>query len=132
MKASLILIPALFAASTATFAERPHGRWHAPVSIDEAEAESAERFSAIDADGDGKLTAEELFSEENRAARKAEMQQRRFDRLDADGNGLISSEEFGKRTARLAQLDTDHDGQVTHEELRAARHGKGSKRKRDG
>ena len=132
MKTSLILIPALLAASAAAFAEKPDRRWHGPISIEEAEARAAERFSRIDADGDGTLTREELFSEERRQERVGERRQRKFERLDADGDGTVSAEEYGKRMERLLALDSDQDGQVTREELRAAKHRKKSKRQQDG
>ena len=132
MKTSLILIPALLAASAAAFAEKPDRRWHGPISIEEAEARAAERFSRIDADGDGTLTREELFSEERRQERIGERRQREFERLDADGDGTVSAEEYGKRMERLLALDSDQDGQVTREELRAAKHRKKTKRQQDG
>ena len=132
MKTSLILIPVLLAASAAAFAEKPDRRWHGPISIEEAEARAAERFSRIDADGDGALTREELFSEERRKERIDERRQRKFDRLDADGDGTVSAEEYGKRIERLVALDSDEDGQVSREELRAAKHRKRPKRHQDG
>ena len=132
MKTSLILIPVLLAASAAAFAEKPERRWHGPISIEEAEARAAERFSRIDADGDGTLSRDELFSEERRQERTDERRQRKFERLDADGDGAVSAEEYGKRMERLLALDSDEDGQVTREELRAAKHRKTTKRQQGG
>ena len=132
MKAPLILIPILLAASAAAFAEKPHKRWQGPISIEEAEARAAERFGRIDADGDGRLTREELFSAERRKERVEERRERLFDRLDADGDGAVSAEEYGKRIEKLVALDNDEDGTVTREELRAAKHRKKPKRQRDG
>ena len=132
MKLPLLLVPVLLAASAAAFAEKPHGRWQGPISIEEAEARATERFAAIDADGDGTVTREELFSEERHKARKAEKHQRMFDRLDADDDGIVTAEEFVKRIERLARLDSNDDGEVTRDELRAGKRGKDSKRQRDG
>lgn len=50
------------------------------------------RLSAMDADGDGRVTPEEMQAA--RAAQRAERAQARFTRLDADGDGVISRAEF--------------------------------------
>lgn len=132
MKAPTLLIPVLLAASAAALAEKPHKRWQGPISIEEAEARAAERFDRNDADGDGRLTREELFSEERRRERGEERRERMFDRLDADGDGTVSAKEYARRIERLVALDSDADGQVTREELRAAKQRKKPKRQRDG
>ena len=132
VKLHLILIPALLTASAATFGDKSDGRWQGPISIEKAQARATERFADVDANGDGKVTPDELFSEERRAARITEKQQRKFERLDADGDGAITAEEFAKRIERLAKLDQNNDGTVTRDELRAGKRGKDSKRRRDG
>ncbi len=132
MRASSLLIPLILAGSAAAFADKPGKRWEGPISIEEAKAKTAEHFGRIDADGDGTLTPEELFSEESRRLREEQKRQRMFDRLDADGDGTVSMEEFHSRIDRLTRLDTNDDGQVTRDEFRAARHRNPSKRQRDG
>lgn len=80
-------------------------------------------FDQLDADGDGKLTEEELASKGPAAA---------FAEADADGDGLLSSDELAafadaREAARKAQrqermlsrLDTNEDGQLSLEELEA-------------
>ncbi|WP_198431573.1 EF-hand domain-containing protein [Pseudorhodobacter sp. MZDSW-24AT] len=77
-------------------------------------------FAAIDANGDGKITPEEITAW--RAAQAAA--------LDADGDGLISAEEIAAMHIRaatqrandhaarmIAQLDTDGDGKLSAAEL---------------
>jgi len=51
-----------------------------------------ERLTAIDADRDGSLTAEEMRA--GMQARRAEHMAQRFERLDSDKNGAISRPEF--------------------------------------
>lgn len=125
----------------------PESRWKqldsdGDGSISKAEAEKgaphlAEQFASIDANGDGKLTPEEM-----RNAMKAHRAQCRQDpercraqmkerfeaawkRADTDGDGTLSRGEAEKGMPRLArhfdQIDTDHDGRVTVAEVDAAR-----------
>src|SRR3546814_14161525 len=72
------------------------------VTAAEMRAFRAARFARADADGDGKLTVEELDE-----ARKAERQERLKKMvlwLDADGDGMLSAEEFeARRGAMLAR-----------------------------
>jgi Ca2+-binding EF-hand superfamily protein len=97
------------------------------ISRDEAAAAPrlAQNFDRIDADRDGFLTKEEL-----RAAHKA-MRVEHWNRMDTDRDGRISLAEAQANAPRLAknfdQVDANHDGFVTPEELKAAfaaHHGK--------
>lgn len=74
----------------------------AEVTRDQALARADQRFQRLDANRDGRITAEELRQvaqarmaqrQERRTARQGQM----FDRLDADRNGQISREEFSQR-----------------------------------
>lgn len=56
-----------------------------------------QRLSAMDANGDGTVTAEEMRAAAQ--ARRAERVASRFDRLDADKDGVISRGEFEARQA---------------------------------
>lgn len=132
MKTGLLLIPVMLAAGAAAFAEKPQEGRDGPISLKEAEAKAEERFAAIDADGDGGLTAAELFAAEHHADRVARMQERKFARLDRDSDGVISAEEFARRIERLAKLDSNDDGEVSREELRAGKRHKRSRWHHDG
>lgn len=93
------------------------------VTQQEMLAHRAERFAAADGNGDGKLSVEEM------ANARAEQRKMRFGRmiakLDKDGDGLLSAEEMPDRPDRMMRLDTDGDGAVSLEEMKAAkgRHG---------
>ena len=62
--------------------------------------------------------------DQRRAEKKAQFEQR-FKGADADGNGTISQAEAQKSLPRLArrfdQLDANKDGQISREEIAAAR-----------
>lgn len=78
-------------------------------------------FSALDADGSGELSKGEFSSENRRAVRKQLKAEKRFAKLDADNSGSIERHEFGGRLERLRAADTNADGSVTRDEMRAAR-----------
>jgi Ca2+-binding EF-hand superfamily protein len=90
------------------------------VSLAEAQSVwpslDAERFAAIDADGNGLLTAQEL-----RGGRRA-----LFSNADADGDGALSLAELqavrpGMTAEAFARFDTDNDGLIGPDERRARR-----------
>jgi hypothetical protein len=100
-----------------------------PVSLAEAEQRTREQAAAMDANGDGYITAEEAFAWHE--AKRAERQKKMFERRH--GSDRITVEDFvAQRQARLAKLDANGDGVIDAEERQAARkamreahHGKG-------
>ncbi len=70
------------------------------------------RFAEVDADADGKLTMEEMGN-----ARA----DRRFARIDANGDGKLSKDEIRHARAdrRFARIDADGDGAISQQEFRA-------------
>jgi Ca2+-binding EF-hand superfamily protein len=58
----------------------------------------------------------------------------RFSKADADGNGVLSRAEAEKGMRRLARhfetIDANRDGQVTMDEIRAARKARGARKGR--
>jgi hypothetical protein len=94
------------------------------VTAEELEAHGAARFAEIDADGDGRVTREEFMA--HAGARATERAGTMFDRLDADGDGVLGRDAMEARrggfdAARMiGRLDADGDGAVTREEWEAA------------
>lgn len=60
-----------------------------------------QRLTAMDANNDGSVTAEERAAAKQ--AKRAERMAARFDRLDTDGNGSISRAEFDARPDRAGR-----------------------------
>lgn len=83
-----------------------------------------EQFNAMDKDGNGQLTREEM-----RTAGRERMQARadeRFKALDTDKDGGLSQAEIaaGRQQSadeRFKKMDTDGDGKLTQAEMSAAR-----------
>lgn len=82
---------------------------------------SDEVFSALDADGSGQLSKSEFSSENRHSARKQLKAEKRFAKLDTNNSGTIERSEFGGRLERLRAADSNADGSVTRDEMRAAR-----------
>ncbi|MDD9729799.1 EF-hand domain-containing protein [Mameliella sp. AT18] len=95
------------------------------VTKEEIEAFKTARFEATDTDGDGKLSREEIAAA--RDARRVARMQTMVERLDQDGDGLLSADELAAGPARRApqdmfdRLDADDDGALTLEEIEKAR-----------
>ncbi len=104
------------------------------VTRAEFTAMSAKHFDQADADHDGKVTraeaeaAHKLMMAAMGGRMKGRMEGAMGERLrsaDKDGDGAISAEE-AKAMPMLAEhfdeVDTNHDGKVTREEMKAAHH----------
>lgn len=90
-----------------------------PMDVAAMEARMSERAAAIDADGDGIITAGEVIA--HRDAQRLAREQRRLQRHDADGDGVVSVEDYvDTHRDRLARMDADGDGLITREEMREA------------
>lgn len=118
-----------------------------PIEISGVAERMKQQFSRMDEDGDGELTLAELSKmrgadgrggfprgnqrpaaadrEAIRAQRQESLKKRAQEMLtkyDADGTRALSVEEFTKtRVEPLENLDTNKDGKVTREEMRAGR-----------
>ncbi|EAQ01922.1 RNA polymerase sigma-70 factor [Pseudooceanicola batsensis HTCC2597] len=95
------------------------------VTQDELQAHADARFAAADTDGDGTLSVEEMLArmEQRRAERLRRGAERMIARMDENGDGVLQAEEMGPRDeSRLfARLDSDEDGAISQEELDEAR-----------
>ncbi|WIM13123.1 EF-hand domain-containing protein [Enhydrobacter sp.] len=99
-------------------------------TVDRAEwnAGQESRFKQLDANGDGKLSQDELFARASAAGGNAtptERQLRRraayFNRLDGDKDGAVSKDEFMAQASRnFARCDLNRDDRTDTAECRQA------------
>jgi Ca2+-binding EF-hand superfamily protein len=99
--------------------------------ISRAEAEAAsprmtEWFARLDKDNDGQLTSEEMQAAHGEWREHRDDLRDKFTAADKDGDHALNLAEaqvaFPKIAENFGTLDTNNDGKVTPEELRAVRH----------
>lgn len=94
------------------------------VTREEMRAAREGRFMEADADGDGRLSRDEMIAAaQERAAKRVDQMIKRF---DADGDGAVSAAELPqpdeKRAARMFdKIDADNSGGISAEEFAEAR-----------
>lgn len=91
------------------------------VTAEEINAQATARFVAADVDGNGALSMEEM-----QVAAQSMQTQRLLKRFDANGDGALSAEELampesGKGAKRFERMDADNSGDVSLEEMQARR-----------
>ncbi len=92
------------------------------ITPEEIDAHRTARAAALDANGDGGISLEELTAAE--AAKAAERAQRMMAARDADGDGVLTAAEMMLPPApdrMFERLDSDGDGALSREEIEAAR-----------
>ena len=87
-----------------------------PIDLDALRAETAEHFSAADADGDGVLSADEFAKVDLRLIMDDRGMSRRGNEADRRRQG--SKAQAAKREGDFAVADVDGDGQLSQEEYR--------------
>ena len=96
------------------------------VTYQEMEEFQKQRFSAADANGDGKLSQDEFMTAESRDQVRKEIRESRmksmFTTLDQNGDGaLTQAESLQMATERFKRLDANGDGKITKDEMQATR-----------
>jgi len=141
MRILLLTAAVLSVAPAAAQPPGPPPDFDRPQTRADAEKQAADRFARWDANGDGKVTREEMaVAREGGSGADAPPPPapppppprrggRRgpgsgammFERLDANGDGAVTVAEASARTLeRFDRMDADHDGTVTPDERRAA------------
>ena len=96
------------------------------ITQEELSAHRAAERAALDADGDGFVTGEEMVARirTQMQERMAERANRQLARFDADGDGKVAVAELpeaGIGERMFAAIDADGDGAITEAEIEAAR-----------
>ena len=95
------------------------------ITQEEMAAQAAARFAAADANGDGQLSAEEMQAQmqAQRAERMKQNAERMIARRDTNKDGMLSAEEMAPRNSdrMFARLDADKDGAISKQEMEQAR-----------
>lgn len=103
------------------------------ITRDEFLAAAQKRFAKLDANGDGKLTPDELRPQhfprvgaqidETGGGHGAKRMQTRFDKLDSNHDGVVSLDEYvAGASAMFAKLDPQNTGKVTAQQLANSPH----------
>ena len=99
-------------------AQRANNR---PVTADRVSGNAARQFSTLDTNRDGIVDKAEMDAAIEAAVAKLRAKmQARFDEADANKDGKLSREEFlAARAKWFAEVDTNGDGVLDQNELRA-------------
>lgn len=109
--------------ATAAAQDGRHGpRGDRSVDVATLQERAAERARAMDANGDGYVSFEEMQAW--RAAERERRARERFARLDTDGDGRVSVEEIqAAQSRRIERMDRNDDGVIDRSDWRGGRHG---------
>jgi len=92
------------------------------VSRDEMRAAASEHFDKVDANKDGRITADEMQAAGRDRASK------HFAKKDKNGDGKLTRDEVAHMPDQVfARIDANHDGALAPDELAAAHQGHGDR-----
>ena len=118
-----------------TFFERLDANKDGVLTADELPEHFGERIMRADANGDGKISLEEMQQVHENMPRPEGRRggtggpEGMFERFDADGNGLLSGVEIPERMREwMMRADANGDGSLSKEELEKARRERGHRR----
>ncbi|WP_198351000.1 EF-hand domain-containing protein [Flavisphingomonas formosensis] len=98
------------------------------LTLDQFIAKQSERLTAMDSDGDGRISKAEMSAAPARGGRDPS---RLFDAMDVNHDGYLDKNEIRAALARRFQrMDANGDGILTPEERMAGRMGRGGGRER--
>lgn len=80
-----------------------------------------ELFDLLDTDADGSLSRDEHAKSHAASTRHTARMRAMFKSLDADGSGELSEAELNRRLIHMRAADSNADGTITADELRALR-----------
>lgn len=117
---SAIACFAVFAAMASASAQTQR-TGNRPITADRVNGNAARQFNILDSNKDGVVDKAEMEAAIEAAVAKLRAKmQARFDEADANKDGKISREEFlAARTKWFAEVDTNGDGILDQNELRA-------------
>lgn len=122
---------AIGAAAIAQPGDGPHRDRNADVTRQQVIDRTDQRFAALDADRDGRVTPEEM--RRHGEQRRAQRGERMFDRLDADRDGSISRAEWTQARAQRGERMAERRAQAGQGERAGRPHGmRGGHRMRGG
>jgi hypothetical protein len=81
-------------------------------------AAAKEMFKLLDTNADGVIDADEYSQADGRRLRHQAHKRATFAHLDANNDSFLAPDEMPSPVARLRQLDTNGDGQVSKREMR--------------
>lgn len=92
------------------------------ISTAEIESATANQALAIDTDGDGLISVDEITAMQER--KRQQHIANRLSKADANSDGSVSLAEFAEQhTARALRLDRDGNGVISADEMRPQRSG---------
>jgi Ca2+-binding EF-hand superfamily protein len=133
-----LILSTLLLSSVAMMAHADEGKKHrhnpdlngdGVVTVSELLEQRQAKFKKMDLNGDGYVTEAETAElkakmDAKREKMRNEKAKAHFAKADSNGDGMISAAEFtSKSEERIKLMDADGNGEISRQEMRAAKHG---------